>query len=100
VLAGNSDGGQWTSEGGGGHDGRAASSVNAANASVRDSTRLAQYDIGTLIGQATIRNGTGRMCFYRYSFGIVMVPGATNIGCLPRLPSAGAVHGTLIGNVN
>jgi hypothetical protein len=84
VPAGGPDGGQWTS----------------GDTSALDSTRLAQYEFGSLIGQAVIRNGIGRMCFYRFSFGIVMVPGAINLGCLSTMPSAGADHGTLIGNDN
>jgi hypothetical protein len=91
VPAGSSDGGQWTSGDGG---------ASGESDKIPSNARPAQYEIGTLIGQAIIRNGIGRMCFYRFSFGIVMVPGATNLGCLSTMPSAGAVHGKLITNDN
>ena len=60
--------------------------------------RLAQYSIGTLAGQSRVRGGW--KCFYKFSFGIIMVDGTKNFGCSPRVPAAGVSHGTLIANDN
>jgi len=91
VPAGNPGGGQWTDGG--------TSGTNPQAASTSDLARVAQYSFGKLIGKAQIP-GRGWMCFYRFDFGTVMVPGLTNLGCQNMITSAGVVHGVLIANDN
>jgi hypothetical protein len=82
----------------GGHgieSGRWTDSGSAAG----DRARVAQYSIGTLIGQSRIRGG-GSVCFYKFNFGIIMAPGPTNRSCPPWVPAAGVSHGKLIANDN
>jgi ribosomal protein L29 len=93
MPAGNPDGGQWA-EGGGGGPGEAA---DVQPSPEPDRTRVAQYSFGTLIGQSRLRDGW--MCFYKFSFGTIMVRGAT-LGCSLRVPAAAVSHGTLIANDN
>jgi hypothetical protein len=64
-----------------------------------DPVAVAQYSFGTLLGEARMPGG-GRMCFYKFSFGIIMVPGALNLGCPGRIPASAASHGRLIANDN
>jgi hypothetical protein len=65
----------------------------------REGTRVAQYSFGTLIGQSRVRGG-GWVCFYKFSFGTIMVSGMTNLGCQTWVTSAGVTHGKLIANDN
>jgi hypothetical protein len=88
--------GRWTDVGGDG-DAAAADSSDAA-VPADQPVQLAQYSLGTLIGQSRIFGG-GWMCFYKFSFGTVMVRGA-NLGCSSFMPAAGVSHGTLISNDN
>lgn len=71
----------------------------AGGSAAPDRTRVAQYSIGTLVGQSRVR-GRGWVCFYKFSFGTVMVDGSTNLGCSAWMPSAGVSHGKLIANDN
>ena len=105
VPAGNSDGGQWTSGGGSGagrESGRPSGSgrgIGSQPVTQSDLTGAARYSFGTLVGRARILSG-GWMCFYKFDFGTVMVPGATNLGCAAFMPSSGVSHGALISNDN
>lgn len=100
--------GRWTDAGGAGDGSNAEAGFNdprilsdaEPDISIKPGDRLAQLEFGRLVGQATVRNGIGRMCFYRFSYGIVMVPGLANLGCQLLVPAAGAVHGRLIANDN
>jgi len=71
----------------------------AGGLAARDKPRVAQYSIGTLVGQSRIRGG-GSICFYKFSFGTIMAPGPTNLGCPSWVTSAGVSHGKLIANDN
>jgi hypothetical protein len=101
VPAGNSDGGQWTDGGGSGAgrgSGRPSGSgrgIGSQPVTQSDFTGAARYSFGTLVGRARILGG-GWMCFYKFGFGTVMVPGATNLGCATFMPSSGVSHGALI----
>ena len=98
VPAGNPDGGQWTS-GNGGQSTAANQTVVQPSAVQSDPTHVAQYSLGTLVGKSKILGG-GWMCFYKFDFGAVMVPGATNLGCPTFMPAAGVSHGIMISNDN
>jgi hypothetical protein len=71
----------------------------ASGSSAHNKPRVAQYSFGTLVGQSRIRSG-GWMCFYKFSFGIIMAPGTTNFGCSSWVTPAGVSHGKLIANDN
>jgi hypothetical protein len=76
VPAGSPDGGQWTS----------------GEASGEQSLQIAQaYSFGSLIAEIPVPGG--RRCVYQFSFGAVVVGGGVYVRCLPRIPSAGVVHG-------
>ena len=105
VPAGNRDGGQWTSGGGSGagrESGRPSGNgrgIGSQPVTQSDLTGAARYSFGTLVGRARILGG-GWMYFYKFDFGTVMVPGATNLGCAAFMPSSGVSHGALISNDN
>ena len=93
VPAGDPEGGQWTS---GDQPGEAKPVESSPDP---ERTRVAQYSFGTLLGQSRIRGG-GWMCFYKFSFGTIMAPGTTNLGCSSWVTPAGVSHGKLIANDN
>lgn len=85
IPAGNSGGGRWA----GGQD--------PARHDERTEIwqRYAQnYSWGELV--AEIPNSIGRDCIYRFDFGLVKVPGPTNLRCIQRTPSAAVTHGQLL----
>jgi hypothetical protein len=85
IPAGNSCAGRW------------AGNQNPARHHVSDDNRprLAQnYSWGDLV--AEIPNSAGRDCIYRFDFGLVKVPGPTNLRCIQRTPSATVTHGQLL----
>lgn len=78
VPAGSAEGGHWTS-GGRGSTGRL----------------LAQaYSFGTLVAEIPVPGE--RRCVYRFDFGSVVGGGGVYVRCLPRIPSAGVVHGYML----
>jgi len=95
VPASSPDGGQWSSDG----VGRPGEAADVEPSPEPDRTRVAQYSIGTLIGQSRVQ-GRGWVCFYKFSFGTVMVQGPTNLQCQTWVPAAGVSHGKLIANDN
>lgn len=85
VPAGNDGGGRWTS---GNID---------AEAGRRDSQRrrlVQSYSMGDLVVEIPAK--IGRDCIYRFDFGLVKVPGPTNLRCPQRVPSAAVNHGQLL----
>ena len=85
IPTGNSGAGRW------------AGNQNPARHDVNDGSRLhlaQNYSWGDLV--AEIPNRVGRDCIYRFDFGLVKVPGPTNLRCIQRTPSAAVTHGQLL----
>ena len=92
--------GRWTDAGGENNVGDAAVPESSDESVPADKpVQLAQYSFGTLIGQSRIFGG-GSMCFYKFSFGTIMVQGPTNFSCPTWVTSMGVSHGKLIANDN
>lgn len=80
VPGGNANGGQWTSGGGEG------GGIDMLLAQLSSG-----YSFGTLI--ADFETGYGRNCVYRFDFGTIVAPGATNFPCARRVLSSAVTHG-------
>jgi len=81
VPAGNPDGGQWTSEGGGGR-------------SAEQPRRTSQVEFGILVAEIPLVRG--RLCVYQFGNLRVVVPGPTNFHCPASTPMAGTTHGQIL----
>jgi hypothetical protein len=93
VPAGNPDGGQWTSEGGGGATGGLSSGIGALAANTNF--------FGKLIAELPRRDfltgvTSGRWCVYQFDTFTSIVEGPTNFSCSAIVPWSAVVHGFIL----
>jgi hypothetical protein len=92
MPARNPGGGRWT---------RDAARVQPGTTSLlldSDRVKLAQTEMGRLLGQVLIHasRGGGKECFYQFSYGIVALRQSAMFACSPQLPWFAATHGRLV----